>query len=121
MGIVSVAVQDALFETLPLVDYGYWLVRGRNPSDAGFILPAAGSSLRRRVESEVGKASRVVAEVASLEAVPDLVRSGVGEAILPDSRFLKAERDFVSNASLTWERILSRAYASDRTSSTRPR
>lgn len=83
VGIVSVAVRDGLFETLPLVDYSYWLVRGQPQSDDGFILPAAGSSLRRRVESEVRRPSRVVAEVASLEAVPNLVRSGVGSAILP--------------------------------------
>ena len=77
------AVGDGLLECLPLVEYSYWLVKGRAGSDAGFILPAPGSSLRRRVESEIGKPSRVVAEVASLEAVPDLVRSGVGIAILP--------------------------------------
>ncbi len=83
VGITSVAIKDGLLECLPLLDYSYWLVRDRTHSDAGFILPAAGSSLRRRVESEIGGQPRVVAEVASLEAVPDLVRSGVGIAILP--------------------------------------
>jgi DNA-binding transcriptional LysR family regulator len=83
VGITSVAVKDGLLECLPLLQYGYWLVRGRAGSDTGFILPSPGSSLRRRVETALGVGERVVAEVASLEAVPDLVKSGVGLAILP--------------------------------------
>ncbi len=83
VGITSIAVNDSLLECLPLREYSYWLAGDRTRSDAGFILPASGSSLRRRVESELGSPQRVVAEVASLEAVPDLVRSGVGIAILP--------------------------------------
>ncbi len=83
VGITSVAIKDGLLECLPMLEYSYWLVSARTGSDSGFILPTPGSSLRRRVESELGGGQRVVAEVASLEAVPDLVKSGVGFAILP--------------------------------------
>jgi DNA-binding transcriptional LysR family regulator len=83
VGITSVAVKDGLLECLPLLEYSYWLVSARTGSDAGFILPSPGSSLRRRVEAEIGGGQTVVAEVASLEAVPNLVKSGVGSAMLP--------------------------------------
>lgn len=83
VGITSVAVKDGLLDCLPLLEYSYWLARARTEPEAGFILPAPGSSLRRRVESEIGGSQQVVAEVASIEAVPDLVRSGVGNAIFP--------------------------------------
>ncbi len=56
---------------------------GRAHTTPRFTLPMPGTMLRRRVESELRDERPTVAEIASLEAVPDLVRAGVGQAILP--------------------------------------
>lgn len=83
MGITSVAVQDGLVKCVPLHEYGYFLITGRTRTTPGFILPMPGTRLRRRIESELRDERPTVAEIASLEIVPDLVRAGVGQSILP--------------------------------------
>ncbi len=83
VGITSVTVHDSLLQCIPLFEYGYFLVTGRTRTTPGFIMPMPGSTLRRRIESELRDERPTIAEIASLEIVPDLVRSGVGQAILP--------------------------------------
>lgn len=83
MGITSVEVRDAVVRSIPLLEYGYFLVTGHTRTAPGFIVPMPGTALRQRVESELRGERPTVAEIASLEVVPDLVRSGVGQAILP--------------------------------------
>ena len=83
VGITSVAVHDGLVKCVPLYEYAYFQVMGRARTTPGFILPMPGTMLRRRVESELRDERPTVAEIASLEVVPDLVRAGVGQAILP--------------------------------------
>ncbi len=83
VGITSVTVHDGLVKCIPLFEYGYFLVTGRTRTTPGFIVPMPGSRLRQRIESELRDERPTIAEIASLEVVPNLVRAGVGQAILP--------------------------------------
>ena len=83
VGITSVEVSDPQLSCTPLFEYGYFLVAGSARATPGFIVPMPGTRLHRRIASELSGDRPVIAEIASLEVVPDLVRAGLGHAVLP--------------------------------------